>query len=54
MLFSDETAYNNLVEDDVINILTDTTEQPFLLVKDKLRCFLEKHMVNDVLEIPGE
>lgn len=37
----DEDVYNNLTENDVINILNDVTDEPFLSIKDELQRFLE-------------
>ncbi|KAG5336366.1 GDPP1 phosphorylase, partial [Acromyrmex charruanus] len=38
----DETVYNNLTQDDIINLLHDITEECFLLIKDELKNVLEK------------
>ncbi|XP_029160066.1 GDP-D-glucose phosphorylase 1 [Nylanderia fulva] len=38
----DEEVYNNLTEDKVKNVINDTTEEYFLLIKDELKIFLEK------------
>lgn len=50
----DENIYNNLKEDDVINVLDDITHEFFLLIKDQLRCFLEKHTKKDILSMSRE
>ncbi|KYQ47165.1 UPF0580 protein C15orf58 like protein [Trachymyrmex zeteki] len=42
LTISDETVYNNLTENDVINLLHDITEECFLLIKDELKNVLEK------------
>lgn len=38
---SDENIYNNLTEDDVINVLHNITEEYFLLIKNELKITLE-------------
>ncbi|XP_012054368.1 PREDICTED: GDP-D-glucose phosphorylase 1 [Atta cephalotes] len=42
LTISDETVYNNLTQDDIINLLYDITEECFLLIKDELKNILEK------------
>ncbi|KYN04430.1 UPF0580 protein C15orf58 [Cyphomyrmex costatus] len=39
---NDETVYNNVTEDDIINLLRDITEECFLLIKNELKDILEK------------
>nr|XP_012217504.1 PREDICTED: GDP-D-glucose phosphorylase 1-like isoform X4 [Linepithema humile] len=42
LIIADESVYDTLSEDDVIHILNDITDEYFLLIKDKLKCILEK------------
>lgn len=42
LYISDENIYNNLTEDDVINVLYNITEEYFLLIKNELKIILEK------------
>ncbi|EFN81306.1 UPF0580 protein C15orf58 [Harpegnathos saltator] len=50
----DENVYDNLKENDVVDLLSDITDESFLLVKDKLLYFLKEHLGKEISESSKE